>query len=272
MRKAKALGQHFLTSRRILGKIIGVISPRKDELIIEIGGGKGALTFPLAEACAKLITIEKDRTLTPILRAAKKDNLVVLEEDILRVDFRRLLAAESAFGGRAKLVGNLPYMISSPVLFKVLEERELFSKCVFLLQKEVAARITSPPGSKDYAPLSIFFQRHFEIRLCFSVPPGAFSPPPKVQSALVAMKKRGEPLYPVGDEAGFRLFLKAAFAHRRKTLANNLKAASFEAPLVLQALERFGLGAKARAEQLSIAQFAALFEHLASDTHRHPIR
>ncbi|MEW5901715.1 MAG: 16S rRNA (adenine(1518)-N(6)/adenine(1519)-N(6))-dimethyltransferase RsmA, partial [Acidobacteriota bacterium] len=215
MRRTKALGQHFLTNRSILKKIIDVISPQKDELIIEIGGGRGALTFPLAEACAKLITIEKDRILTPFLREAKKGNLVVLEEDVLRVDFRKLLAEEPAFRGRIKLVGNLPYVISSPVLFKVLEDRDLFSSCVFMLQKEVAARIIARPGSKAYAPLSILFQRDFEVRLCFTIAPGVFSPPPKVQSALIAMNKRREPLNLVSDEERFRLFLKAAFAQRR---------------------------------------------------------
>jgi 16S rRNA (adenine1518-N6/adenine1519-N6)-dimethyltransferase len=262
MRKRKALGQHFLANRFVLKKIIEVISPRKDELIIEIGAGKGALTFPLAEKCAKVIAIEKDKSLSPFLLEKKKTNVVVLEKDVLRINFRELLAEEDEFGNRIKLVGNLPYVISSPLLFKVLEEKDLFPECVFLLQKEVAERIIAQPGSKIFAPLSILFQMDFETRLHFTVAPGSFSPPPQVQSALISLKRRPGPLFPVNNKDLFRSFLRQAFAKRRKTLLNNLKSLPLPAPLIKKALGRVSLREDVRAEQVSLPQFVSLFELL----------
>jgi 16S rRNA (adenine1518-N6/adenine1519-N6)-dimethyltransferase len=262
MSKVKALGQHFLNDRSILRKILAVIDPRKDELVIEIGAGKGALTFPLADRAGKVIAIEKDPALIPGLGKSGRKNLVVLERDVLEVDFRELLAAEPGFRGRVKVAGNLPYSISSPLLFKVIESKELFSVCVFLLQKEVAQRLAAKPGSKSYAPLSILFQLAFDVRLRLTLAPGAFSPPPKVRSALVSLEKRPRPLFQVADEDVFRRFLRAAFAQRRKTLINNLRPWPGGAGLVEEAVCRLGLGERVRAEDLSIGQFAALFRVL----------
>lgn len=262
MRKTKALGQHFLTSRPVLKKIIAEISPQKDELVIEIGAGKGALTFPLADSCAKIIAIEKDSTLIPFLLKKKRENMIVLEGDVLKLNFAELLEKEKNFPGRIKLVGNLPYSISSPLLFKILESRDLFPRCVFLLQKEVAERLCARPGTKKYAPLSIFFQLDFDVRLCFKVEPGSFTPPPQVQSALVSFTRRKKSLFPIKDEGLFRRFLKTAFSHRRKTLLNNLKALSLPMVLIRDALERLSLAAKVRAEQISIGDFVRLFDLL----------
>ena len=262
MRKAKALGQHFLASRPVLRKIVDAVSPKKDELIIEIGAGKGALTFPLAERAGKVIAIEKDKTLVPFLLESQMSNLDILQADILRLDFRDLVAGEPGFRGKVKLVGNLPYVISSPLLFKVLKDKQLFSVCVFLLQREVAERIASSPGSKNYAPLSILFQRHFEVRLCFTVAPGAFSPPPQVQSSLVTLTRKSQPLFPVSDEDRFRLFLRSSFAQRRKTLINNLRAARYPLDLLRESFRNLSLKETVRAEQLSLSQFAELFGRL----------
>jgi len=262
MSKAKALGQHFLTDRSILRKIVDILDPKKDELIVEVGAGKGALTFPLAERSGKVIAIEKDAGLVPFLRESSRKNIVILEGDVLRVDFRTLVAAETAFPGKVKLAGNLPYSISSPLLFKILEDRDLFLACVFLLQKEVAERLAAQPGSKDYAPLSILFQLHFEIRLRFTLAPGTFSPPPKVQSTLVSLEKRPAPLFVISNEDGFRRFLRAAFAQRRKTLLNNLKSLPFTPSLRQEALRHLGLKETIRGEQLSIGEFVTLFDLL----------
>jgi len=263
MRKRKALGQHFLASRSILKKIVEVISPQKDELIIEIGAGKGALTFPLAEKCSKVIAIEKDPALVRFLLESKRENVVILEKDVLRIQFQDVLAKERAFKGRVKLASNLPYVISSPVLFKVLEEKDLFSKCVFLLQKEVAERIVARPGSKEYAPLSVFFQMDFETRLHFTVAPGSFSPPPLVQSALISLMRRPDSLYAVRDKDRFQTFVRTAFAKRRKTLLNNLKSLGLSQLIIKKALEQASLRDYVRAEQVSIAQLVTLFELLA---------
>ena len=262
MRKTKALGQHFLTSRPALRKIVDVISPRKDELVIEIGAGKGVLTFPLAERAGKVIAIEKDGNLIPFLLKNQRSNLVIRHEDVLRLDFRDLVGGEATFRGKVKLAGNLPYVISSPLLFKALENRDLFTSCVFLLQKEVAERISAGPGSKKYAPLSILLQMHFDVRLCFTLAPGAFSPPPRVQSSLVALTKRPRPLFPVVDEARFHRFLRTAFAQRRKTLLNNLKSARYPLGLLQETFRHLSLTETVRAEQLSIGQFADLFKTL----------
>jgi len=260
MSKTKALGQHFLNDRSILRKIVDILDPKKDELVIEIGAGKGALTFPLADRAGRVIAIEKDKDLIPFLLDNQRANLVVRQGDILRLDFRNLVADEAAFRGQVKLAGNLPYSISSPLLFKVLEDKELFSACVFLLQKEVAERLGAQPGSKNYAPLSILFQLHFDVRLCFTLAPGAFSPPPKVRSTLVSLEKRPRPLFEISDEDRFRRFLRTAFAQRRKTLLNNLKSAPFPPGFLKEAFHRLSLKETVRAEQLSIAQFVALFE------------
>lgn len=262
MSKAKALGQHFLTDRSVLRKIVDIIDPKKDELVIEIGAGKGALTFPLAERSGKVIAVEKDQDLVPFLRESGKENLAVLGRDVLGVDFRALVADERAFAGKVKLAGNLPYSISSPLLFKILKDKDLFSACVFLLQKEVAERLAAQPGSKDYAPLSILFQLHFDIRLRLRLAPGTFSPPPKVLSTLVSFEKRPEPLFVIRDEDEFRRFLRVAFAQRRKTLLNNLKSLHLPLGLFKEFLLRFGLKETVRAEQLTIGQFVALFELL----------
>jgi 16S rRNA (adenine1518-N6/adenine1519-N6)-dimethyltransferase len=256
--KRKAMGQHFLNDRAALKKIIRYISPNREDLIIEIGAGKGALTFPLAAKAGKVIAIEKDRALIPSLQRKNIPNLTILEEDILKVDFSELIRAQN-FKNKVKLVGNLPYSLSSPLLFKVLQAREFFSECIFLLQKEVAERICSQPGSKNYAPLSILFQIHFSAKLLFFVSPGSFSPPPKVQSALISLKKRDHPLFLIDQEEAFRQFLKGAFKHRRKVLRKNLEKLNLPLPLVEEALSKFGIERNLRPEQLSISQFVALF-------------
>jgi len=272
MSKAKALGQHFLTDRSILRKIIDILNPKAEELIIEIGAGKGSLTFPLAERSGKVFAIERDKDLVPFLREGNRKNLVVLEGDVLGVDFRALVAGEMAFAGKVKVAGNLPYSISSPLLFKILKDKDLFSACVFLLQKEVAERLAAKPGSKAYAPLSILFQLHFDIRLRFTLAPGSFAPPPKVQSTLVSLEKRPAPLFVIRDEDGLRRLLRAAFAQRRKTLLNNLKSMPLAPGLLQETFRRLGLKETIRAEQLTILQFVALFELLGPslDFHRQP--
>jgi 16S rRNA (adenine1518-N6/adenine1519-N6)-dimethyltransferase len=257
--KRRALGQHFLKSQAVLKKIILRISPQEQDLIIEIGAGRGALTFPLAEKAEKVIAIEKDPALIPSLKKKNIPNLTILEKDVLKVDFHELLKKEKNFRGNLKLAGNLPYSLSSPLLFKVLEEKELFSECVFLLQKEVAERLCGQPGSKAYAPVSILFQIHFLIQLHFTVSPESFSPPPKVDSALISLKKRERPLFSLENEELFRNFVKGAFKHRRKILRNNLEKLDIPLSSIDKAYHKFGIEKTTRAEQLPISQFVDLF-------------
>jgi len=264
-RKVRLLGQHFLRDNSVLKKIIRCISPQRNELIIEIGAGKGALTIPLAQRAGKVLAIERDAKLIPLLKKREVANVEILEEDILKVSFEELVEREKGFQGGVKVVGNLPYSISSPVLFKVLGDKEYFSQCTFLLQKEVAERICARPGVKRYAPLSIFFQIYFSTRLHFTVEPKSFSPPPKVESALITLKKRARPLFSIKKEELFMAFLKGAFRHRRKILINNLVMNKFSPPIVKSAFRDLGLSSLLRPEQLSISQFVDLFNLLSQD-------
>jgi len=259
--KRKALGQHFLKSRTVLKRIIRCISPQGQDLIIEIGAGKGALTFPLAEKAGRVIAIEKDPSLIPFLERRSFPNLTILEKDVLRVDFRELARKENIWGS-VKLVGNLPYSLSSPLLQKVLEERELISECVFLLQKEMAERLSGQPGSKSYAPLSILFQNHFFIKLHFTVGPGSFSPPPKVHSALISLRKRSQPLFFIDNEELFRVFLRACFTHRRKILLKNLEKLDVPLSAIEKAYQKFSMERNIRSEQIPLSRFVELFRFL----------
>ncbi len=260
--KRQALGQHFLKDPHVLRKIVRLINPDKDDVCIEIGAGRGALTIPLAEKAGKVYAIEKDKTLLPHLQKNLPSNAVLVNADVLRIRFEDLVTQDKRANKTVKLVGNLPYSISSPVLFKVLSEKEIFKECTFLLQKEVADRIAAGPGSKKYAPISILFQRDFEIRLCFVVEPGSFSPPPKVRSALIQLKRRERPLFELSDEDGFRLFLKSAFRHRRKTLFNNLLMANINDSALENTFCELGLDKKVRPEHIAPKQFAQLFNFL----------
>ncbi|MFW6131708.1 MAG: 16S rRNA (adenine(1518)-N(6)/adenine(1519)-N(6))-dimethyltransferase RsmA [Candidatus Aminicenantaceae bacterium] len=261
-KKNKALGQHFIRKSFILRKIIHCISPQPEDLIIEIGAGKGALTFPLAQKAGNVIAVEKDKTLIPYLENNSFTNLRIINKDVLNIDFNELLHKEKKEVNQVKIVGNLPYSISSPILFKLLASKDRFSESIFLLQKEVAERIASQPGSKKYSALSIFFQLFFIIKIHFKLSPKWFSPPPKVESVLISFKKREKPLFPIVNEDKFHNFLKISFQHRRKTLFNNLKTMNFSSSLINKAYTEIGIKFNCRAEQLTISQFFQLYKFL----------
>lgn len=256
-----ALGQHFLTNQGVLRKIVGAIDPKPGDVIVEIGPGKGALTAALAGKAGRVVAIEKDERLVPGLREAMPPNVEVVQGDILRADFREI--SERAGARALRLVGNVPYSISSPLLFRVLDDRTVLSDCAFLLQKEVAERVTAGPGTKSYAPLGILLQNEFEARIAFTVAPGSFSPPPKVQSAFLTLRRRPSPLHPVAAGEPFRAFLRAAFAERRKMLWKNLSRRATPAALE-SAYAELGLARNVRAEELAPDALFALFEALRS--------
>lgn len=258
--KRKSLGQHFLRDQNVLKRIIRVIDPHPEDLIIEIGAGRGALTLFLVKKGTRVIAIEKDRTLIPYLKRHAFPNLTVLEKDVLQVDFEDLVQKE-----QAKLVGNIPYSISSPLLSKVMENRDLFSASTFLLQKEFALRLCAQPGTKKYAPLSILFQNIFSIQLHFEVSSSSFSPAPQVNSALVSLIKRPHPQFSISDQEQFQKFLKDAFRSRRKKLVNNLKNISIPVSDIKKSLIRCGIEEAKRPEQVSLSQFVALFNVLQSE-------
>lgn len=265
MKKRKALGQHFLVNHRVLHRIVKTINPQKDDLIIEVGAGRGALTFALSETAQKVIAIERDPFFIPALQRKKYPSLEIIEADILKVDLRRLIEGEKSPVRQVKLVGNLPYSISSPLLFKILPERELFTSCVFLLQKEVAQRIDASPGSKTYAPLSILFQIYFSTTIHELIPPQAFAPPPKVESALISLVRRPHPLFSIQDDELFMKFLKGLFRHRRKTLHNNLERMGVARTMIDKAFHTLGLEKDKRAEQLLILECIDLYDLLSSE-------
>ena len=263
MKKSRrhALGQHFLASPAVLRRIVGVIDPKPDDVLVEIGAGRGALTAALAETAGRVIAVEKDGRLIYALESGMPANVEVVHADVLTVDFRELRRRTGV--SALRVVGNIPYSISSPLLFRVLDDREVFSDCVFLLQKEVAERITAGPGSKSYAPLGILLQNEFEAKVALKVAPGSFSPPPKVQSALLTLRRRPVPLHPGAAEEPFRAFLRAAFAERRKMLWNNLARGSTPATLTA-AYAVHGIARNVRAEELSADALFALFRSLHS--------
>jgi 16S rRNA (adenine1518-N6/adenine1519-N6)-dimethyltransferase len=254
-----ALGQHFLASPAVLQKIVGVIDPEPEDVIVEVGAGRGALTAHLAECAGRVIAVEKDERLIPALQGSVAANVETVHGDILRLDLREI--ARGAGVASFRLVGNIPYSISSALLFLVLDDRDLLSDCVFLLQKEVAARVTAGPGTKSYAPLGILLQNEFEARIAFTVAPGSFSPPPKVQSALLTLRKRPAPLHPGAADEPYRAFLRAAFAERRKMLWKNLARRVTPAALTAS-YEKIGIARNIRAEDLSPDSLFALFEAL----------
>jgi 16S rRNA (adenine1518-N6/adenine1519-N6)-dimethyltransferase len=188
-------------------------------------------------------------------------NVEVVEADVLKADLRAIL--EKSGAATFRLVGNIPYSISSPLLFRVLDDREILSDCAFLLQKEVAERVTAGPGTKSYAPLGILLQNEFEARIAFTVAPGSFSPPPKVRSALLVLDRRGAPRQPGAADEPFRAFLRAAFTERRKMLWKNL-ARRATPDAIAEAYDSLGLARNARAEELAPDLLFALFRHLRS--------
>jgi 16S rRNA (adenine1518-N6/adenine1519-N6)-dimethyltransferase len=259
--RRQALGQHFLSNPGVLRKIVAAIDPKPGDLVVEIGPGKGALTAALAEKAGRVVAIEKDERFLPGLREAVPANVEVVHGDILRVDLREI--SQAAGAPALRLVGNVPYSISSPLLFRVLDERAVLSDCVFLLQKEVVERVTAGPGSKSYAPLGILLQNEFEARIAFTVAPGSFSPPPKVQSALLTLRRRPIPLHPGAADEPYRAFLRAAFAERRKMLWKNLSRRATPGDLEV-AYRALGLARGVRAEELPPDTLFSLFEALRS--------
>ncbi|HET6434379.1 MAG TPA: 16S rRNA (adenine(1518)-N(6)/adenine(1519)-N(6))-dimethyltransferase RsmA [Xanthomonadaceae bacterium] len=253
----KAFGQNFLHERGVVAKIVQAIDPRPDDRIVEIGPGQGALTFPLLDRHGALTAIEFDRDLLAPLAAAARAHgeLTLVAGDVLGVDFGAL-----ADGGRIRLVGNLPYHLSSPILFHALDHAAAIRDMHFMLQKEVVERMAAGPGSKVYGRLSVMLQAYCTVTPLFTVPPGAFRPPPKVDSAVVRLVPRAPETIGIRDPRRFADVVRAAFGQRRKTLRNALSGVA-DADLIVAA----GLDPGARAEQVAVAGFVRLANCAAPD-------
>ena len=275
IRAKKSLGQNFLSDNLVARRIVNSVSPQPSDLIIEIGPGTGALTRLLVKTSGYVAAVEIDtRLIEELRRATVADNLLVVEADALEVNWVELISAASESWmsrtrsqdePRVRVVANLPYYISTPIIERLLRLRRRIFDMTLMLQNEVVDRIASEPGSRDYGYLSVLAQYHCVATKLFEVPPSAFAPAPKVQSAILKLTVRDRPAVDVSDEAKFFVLVRAAFAQRRKTIMNNLKAASGSlgfAEKIDTALQSAGIESKRRAETLSLAEFAALYKAL----------
>lgn len=253
-KKRKKYGQHFLKDERVAEKIVSFANIRRNEVVLEIGPGKGILTSILCKCARKVIAIEIDNKLVRYLErrfSDKTQNLNLIHEDFLKYDL-------SIFSERIKIIGNLPYSIGTRIIMHLINYREKFSEMLFMLQKEVAERLVASPGTKDYGSLSIFIQLHFSVEIVMSIPPKSFSPPPKVFSALVKIKPKKQLFEQSDSPELFYKIVKIAFSHRRKKLRNNLKALSLlDHDLKKISLET-GINFDTRGEMLSIKEYLRL--------------
>ena len=249
-RARKRFGQHFLHDRNIIERILRAIDPRPGQNLLEIGPGQGALTYPLLQRCERLIAIELDRDLVPILEkhAQALGQLEVINADILKFELKSIATQE-----KFRLVGNLPYNISTPLMFHLLESAPLIKDMHFMVQKEVAQRIVARTGDASYGRLSVMLQLQCSCQYLFDVAPGCFKPPPKVDSAVIRLIPLEKPAQDIDDLARFSNIVQAAFGQRRKTISNSLKSI-----LDRETIIACGIDPGLRAENLDIADFAKL--------------
>jgi 16S rRNA (adenine1518-N6/adenine1519-N6)-dimethyltransferase len=258
----KGWGQHFLIDRNILSKVIRATRVEGKDVVLEVGPGLGEMTLALARQAKRVIAVEIDPKLVAILEKKVRDypNVEVVKSDILKLDFKQFLKKE---GHPIKVVANLPYRITTPLLFRFIESKEVFSTFTLMLQKEVAERMVAPPGRKEYGPLSIFMQMFLDLSIHFLVKPSAFFPPPKVESAVIHMTWKDKPMVEVKDEECFKKIVKGCFGYRRKTLINSLKHSGLFLPQDTERrIERIGIDPRRRPDTLSIQEFASLAEGL----------
>ncbi len=246
-RSRKRFGQHFLTDRHYLGRIVAAIDARPGNALVEIGPGTGLLTDHLAAAVEHLHVVEIDRDLAAGLRSRYPEGKVTVHQaDALEFDFASLPAP-------LRVAGNLPYNVSTPILFRMAALAERIRDCTFMLQKEVVDRMVAAPGTEDYGRLSVMLQYRFEMHCLLRVPPGAFTPPPKVDSAVVHMVPLGADRPVARDAERFAALVAAAFSQRRKTLRNAVRALADE-----RAFAQAAIDPGRRGETLSVGEFIAL--------------
>lgn len=259
-RAKKSLGQHFLFNPTTIEKILDKAHVTPQDRILEIGPGPGRMTRRLAERAREVIAVEKDRVLAASLQKKLKDckNLKIVEADFLSIDLGELLGE-----GTWKVVANLPYNIATEVIFHLLERSLMFESFHLMVQQEVAERLTAVPGSRDYGILSVFSQLLSENKIVMRLPPGAFTPPPKVHSALVEFRIHEIPRFDIHRLPVFELVVQAAFSQRRKMIRNSLRPSlKISDERLDQALRTARIRPETRAEQVSIAQFALLANSL----------
>ena len=263
----KKFGQNFLIDTHVLDKIIRAADIGKDDMVLEIGPGIGTMTQYLAEAAGKVIAVEIDRNLIPILQDTLDgyENVRLINEDVLKLDLRKLVQEENE-GKPVKVVANLPYYITTPIIMGLFEGSVPVSSITVMVQKEVAERMKSGPGNKDYGALSLAVQYYADTYLVANVPPNCFMPRPKVGSAVIRLTRHERPPVETVDEKLMFDIIRAAFNQRRKTLANGLNNSDkldFPKETIVNTIERLGKGAGVRGEMLTLKEFADLSNYLA---------
>jgi 16S rRNA (adenine1518-N6/adenine1519-N6)-dimethyltransferase len=264
-RPTKKLGQHFLRDPSLIRQIVRRARFGPDAVVVEIGPGLGALTLPLSESVRQVIAIEKDSRLVEILknRLARKgiQNVILINEDVLKTDFPE---KARSFGEKIQVIGNLPFNISSPFLEKLIQSRQVVNRAVLTFQAEVGHRLAASPGNKRYGAMTVLVQYHAQISSLIEIPKEAFYPPPKVGSTVVELDFTAPHAPKAKDEMAFRKIVKGAFAHRRKTLINSLKATfpEWSQERILVGLKTSGIDPKKRAEMLGIDDFIRLTDDL----------
>lgn len=258
----KKFGQNFLIDTHVLDKIISAAHITKEDMVLEIGPGIGTMTQYLAEAAGKVIAVEIDKNLIPILSdtLSEYQNVRIINEDVLKLDLRKL-ADEENRGKAIKVVANLPYYITTPIIMGLFENHVPVESITVMVQKEVADRMQTGPGSKDYGALSLAVQYYAEPYIVANVPPNCFMPRPKVGSAVIRLTRHKEPPVEVKDEKLMFDIIRASFNQRRKTLANGLNNSdkiTCSKEIITEAIEKLGKGPSVRGEALSLQEFASL--------------
>ena len=255
LRADKKLGQNFLIDENVVRQIVEAAELSEADTVLEVGPGIGTLTQGLAESKAQVVAVELDTRLLPVLATTLEgyDNVRVVHGDILKVNIMEEVGAPEF-----KVCANLPYYITTPIIFALLEKRLPMERLVAMVQKEVAERMAAQPGGKEYGALSVAIQYYTEPEIAFIVPPTSFIPAPAVDSAVIVCKRRSKPPVEVCDEALFFRVVKAAFSLRRKMLSNSLKNMGIKGEQVTKWLELAGVDGKRRAETLSLEDFAKL--------------
>ncbi|MBL8952229.1 MAG: 16S rRNA (adenine(1518)-N(6)/adenine(1519)-N(6))-dimethyltransferase RsmA [Myxococcaceae bacterium] len=253
LRAKESWGQNFLSDEGVLADIAEACGLRAGDTVVELGPGLGSLTRALLATGAKVVAVERDRDMVAALEAMKLEGLTVVAGNAAETDFAKVAGVPDVV-----VCGNLPYHLSSPILFEVLEQAHAVKRAVFTLQAEVVERLAARPGGRDYGLLTVLLGLRYDIENVMSLPAAYFHPPPKVDSAVVALERLSKPRAEVTSDAHFKKVVKASFAHRRKTLSNSLKGDKALEPLVAEALAKSGIDGKRRAETLSVEEFAAL--------------
>lgn len=264
---SRSLGQNFLTDKEVIDEIVEGADITKEDLVIEIGPGIGVLTAAAAEKAGKVIAIEIDTNLVTILgdTLAEFDNVKVINENVLKLNLAKIIEEEAGDYKAVKVIGNLPYYITTAIIMKLLEEKLPVESITIMMQKEVADRIKSSPGSRIYGAISVAVQYYCRVNIVEDVPKEYFMPMPKVDSAVLRLDVRKEAPVNLLDEKMFFRCIKAGFSQRRKTLLNSLTGTGFGKGVISKCLVNAGIDGKRRAETLSLSDFAAVANELVKE-------